>query len=93
MSAAKEFPLPVRRFATRAEMGAAAAADVADFLRAKISIAGHGVRVIFAAADSQRDMLESLIADHRLDWGRITASIWTSTSGCRRILRSGLAIG
>jgi len=73
MSATTEYPLPVRRFATRREMGAAAAADVADFLRAKIGIAGHGVRVIFAAADSQRDMLESLIADHRLDWGRITA--------------------
>jgi glucosamine-6-phosphate deaminase len=69
----KEYPLPVRRFATRSEMGAAAAADIADFLRAKIGIAGHGVRVIFAAADSQRDMLESLIADHRLDWARITA--------------------
>ncbi|MGH7124513.1 MAG: 6-phosphogluconolactonase [Stellaceae bacterium] len=70
---AKEYPLPVRRFATRGEMGRAAAADIADFLRAKIGIAGRGVRVIFAAADSQRDMLESLIADHRLDWGRITA--------------------
>ena len=69
----KDYPLPVRRFATRREMGAAAAADIADFLRAKIGIAGHGVRVIFAAADSQRDMLESLIADHRLDWGRVTA--------------------
>ncbi|HXA72151.1 MAG TPA: 6-phosphogluconolactonase [Stellaceae bacterium] len=69
----KDYPLPVRVFATRREMGAAAAADLADFLRAKIGIAGHGVRVIFAAADSQRDMLESLIADQRLDWGRITA--------------------
>jgi glucosamine-6-phosphate deaminase len=69
----KEYPLPVRVFATRREMGAAAAADIADFLRAKIGIAGHGVRVIFAAADSQRDMLESLIADQRLDWSRITA--------------------
>lgn len=53
-------------------MGAAAAADVADFLRVKIGVAG-GARVIFAAADSQRDMLESLIAEQRLDWGRITA--------------------
>ena len=69
----KDYPLPVRVFATRGEMGAAAAADIADFLRAKIGIAGHGVRVIFAAADSQRDMLESLIADQRIDWGRITA--------------------
>jgi glucosamine-6-phosphate deaminase len=69
----KEYPLPVRVFATRREMGAAAAADIADFLRAKIGIAGRGARVIFAAADSQRDMLESLIADQWLDWGRITA--------------------
>jgi len=73
LDTAKEYPLPVRRFATRGEMGRAAAADVADFLRAKIGIAGRGVRVIFAAADSQRDMLESLIADHRIDWARITA--------------------
>ncbi len=70
---AKEYSLPIRRFATRSEMGRAAAADIADFLRAKIGIAGRGVRVIFASADSQRDMLESLIADHRIDWGRITA--------------------
>lgn len=70
---AKEYPLPVRRFATRSEMGRAAAADIADFLRAKIGIAGRGVRVIFAAADSQRDMLESLIGDERLDWSRMTA--------------------
>ena len=69
----KDYPLPVRVFATRREMGAAAAADVADFLRAKIGIGGHDVRVIFAAADSQRDMLGSLIADQRLDWSRVTA--------------------
>jgi glucosamine-6-phosphate deaminase len=72
MSAPSEYPLALRRFATRREMGAAAAADIADFLRGKIGIAG-GVRVIFAAADSQRDMLESLIADQPLDWGRVTA--------------------
>src|ERR1700693_964765 len=69
----KEYALPVRVFAARREMGAAAAADIADFLRAKIGIAGRGVRVIFASADSQRDMLERLIGDHRLDLGRITA--------------------
>jgi glucosamine-6-phosphate deaminase len=73
MSEPAEYPLTVRRFATRSEMGRAAAADVADFLRAKIGISGRRVRVIFASADSQRDMLESLIADHRIDWGRITA--------------------
>ena len=72
-AAVKEYLLSVRRFATRREMGVAAAADLAAFLRAKLGIGGHGARVIFAAADSQRDMLESLIADQRLDWGRITA--------------------
>ena len=70
---AKEYPLAIRRFTTRREMGAAAAADIADFLRAKMGIGGRGVRVIFAAADSQRDMLRSLIADQRLDWSRVTA--------------------
>jgi glucosamine-6-phosphate deaminase len=67
-----EYPLAVRRFATRREMGRAAAADIADFLRGKIAVAGRA-RVIFAAADSQRDMLESLVAEQGLDWGRVTA--------------------
>src|SRR6202023_2908818 len=67
-----EYPLPARRFATRREMGRAAAADIADFLRGKIAVVG-GVRVVFAAADSQRDMLESLVGEQGLDWGRVTA--------------------
>jgi glucosamine-6-phosphate deaminase len=68
---AREYKLPVRRFPTRREMGATAAADISDFLRAKMRANGQ-VRVIFAAADSQRDMLESLIADQSLDWSGVT---------------------
>jgi glucosamine-6-phosphate deaminase len=71
LNIAREHTLQVLRFPTRREMGRAAAADIADFLRAKIRANGQ-VRVIFAAADSQRDMLESLIADQSLDWSGVT---------------------
>jgi len=71
MSPPQEYKLSVRRFSTRREMGKTAAADIAAFLRTKLRANG-GVRVIFAAADSQRDMLESLISDQSLDWSAVT---------------------
>lgn len=62
----------VLSFATRAEMGQAAAADVAADLRARLA-RQSGVRMIFAAAVSQSDMLEALIAAPGIDWRRVTA--------------------
>ena len=62
----------VRSFPDRAAMGAAAANDVADELRGRL--AGHaGVRMIFAAAPSQSDMLDRLVAAPGIDWSRVTA--------------------
>ncbi|MBS7697669.1 MAG: 6-phosphogluconolactonase [Chelatococcus sp.] len=53
-------------------MGRAAAADVAAELRARLA-RQPGVRMIFAAAVSQNDMLEALIAEPGIDWRRVTA--------------------
>ncbi|MDI4648271.1 glucosamine-6-phosphate deaminase [Cohnella hashimotonis] len=64
--------LKIRVYRTRGEMGAAAGADAAvkikELLRAKGSI-----RMIFAAAPSQNEMLDALAADPEIDWTRITA--------------------
>jgi len=57
---------------TRAEMGAMAAAEIAAALRAKLEEQG-GVRVVFAAAPSQSEMLRALIAEPGIDWARVTA--------------------
>ncbi|MHA6624911.1 6-phosphogluconolactonase [Pseudonocardia sichuanensis] len=62
----------VRSFSDRAAMGAAAAADVADELRARLA-AQDAVRMVFAAAPSQSDMLDRLVAAPGIDWTRVTA--------------------
>ncbi len=64
--------MDVRRFATRDEMGRAAATAVARAMRAAISDKG-GVRMIFASAPSQREMLEALAEEPGIDWSRVTA--------------------
>lgn len=66
-----ERPL-VLSFVTRAEMGRAAAADLADELRARLQ-RQSAVRMVFAAAPSQSDMLDALIAAPGIDWRRVTA--------------------
>lgn len=64
--------LQVRIFDTRAEMGAAAAQDIkrkfCELLAQK-----EQIHVIFAAAPSQNEVLESLVADKEIDWSRINA--------------------
>jgi glucosamine-6-phosphate deaminase len=64
--------LGVCSYATRAAMGRAAAHDIATEIRARLTIAA-GVRMIFAAAPSQNDMIEALIAEPGIDWRRVTA--------------------
>jgi glucosamine-6-phosphate deaminase len=64
--------LRVRSFATRTTMGREAARDIAAAIRARLAVAAN-VRMIFAAAPSQQDMIEALIAESAVDWGRITA--------------------
>lgn len=53
-------------------MGAAAAADVAAAMRDHLARSG-AVRMIFAAAPSQSDMLDALCAIDGIDWSRVTA--------------------
>jgi glucosamine-6-phosphate deaminase len=64
--------LRVHSFATRRAMGRQAAQDIAVEIRDRLAGAA-GVRMIFAAAPSQADMLEALIAESGIDWRRITA--------------------
>ncbi|MFB9950349.1 6-phosphogluconolactonase [Rhizobium puerariae] len=64
--------LSVESFATRAEMGAAAAADIAAALAGRLA-RQSGVRMVFAAAPSQADMLKALCAAPGIDWSRVAA--------------------
>lgn len=59
-------------FATRQEMGATAAADIAGHLRALLA-RQKGVRMIFASAPSQAEMLAALARAPGIDWSRVTA--------------------
>lgn len=53
-------------------MGAAAAAEVAGALRERLA-ARPAVRMVFAAAPSQQEMLDALAAEPGVDWTRVTA--------------------
>jgi glucosamine-6-phosphate deaminase len=64
--------LKVLSFDTRDRMAQAAAQDVAAAIHETIAAKG-AVRMIFAAAPSQADMLKSLVATAGLDFSRITA--------------------
>jgi glucosamine-6-phosphate deaminase len=57
---------------SRLEMGAKAASDVAVELRGRLK-KQSGVRMIFAAAPSQAEMLASMVGQQGIDWGRVTA--------------------
>lgn len=57
---------------SRQEMGQKAAADVAAELRRRLE-SQPAVRIIFAAAPSQAEMLASLITQPGVDWSRVTA--------------------
>lgn len=59
---------------TRDAMGAAAATEVAGELRRRLGADPEAtVRMVFAAAPSQQDMLDRLVAEEGIDWSRITA--------------------
>jgi glucosamine-6-phosphate deaminase len=62
----------VETFPSRAAMGRAAAAAVAEELRHRLA-AQHDVRMVFAAAPSQRELLDALAEEPGLDWRRVTA--------------------
>ena len=63
--------MSVQSFATRALMGDAAARDVADALRDALT-RQHDVRMVFAAAPSQAQMLAALCSAPGIDWTRVT---------------------
>ena len=62
----------VQVFENREMMGATAALDVAEALRIALAQKA-GVRMIFAAAPSQAQMLAGLCAAPDIDWARVTA--------------------
>lgn len=64
--------LAVQSFNSRADMGTAAAAEIAAALGDCLS-RQSSVRMVFAAAPSQADMLAALAATPGLDWHRVTA--------------------
>ena len=64
--------LKVNIYASRDEMGAAAAADVkAAILRALDE--KESINMIFAAAPSQNEVLANLANDKQIPWGRVNA--------------------
>lgn len=62
----------VRSFPSRALMGEAAAQDIAHALREALA-RQQSVRMVFAAAPSQAQMLAALCAAPDIDWTRVTA--------------------
>jgi glucosamine-6-phosphate deaminase len=64
--------LRVNVYPDRRALGAAAGADVAAKVR-QLQIGNSNLRMIFAAAPSQNEMLETLVSANGIDWSRITA--------------------
>jgi glucosamine-6-phosphate deaminase len=64
--------LKVNVYNDRRALGAAAGAEVAARIKQLLSVK-HGIRIIFAAAPSQNEVLKYLSADESIDWSRITA--------------------
>ncbi|MFD2080023.1 glucosamine-6-phosphate deaminase [Actinopolymorpha cephalotaxi] len=62
----------VRVFPDRASLGYAAAADIAAQLRERLNYQ-NSVRMVFAAAPSQQETLDALVAEVGIDWTRVTA--------------------
>ena len=64
--------LTVRILRSRAEMGKAAARDVAAEMRRLLAQRAE-ISMIFAAAPSQNETLAALAAEEGIDWGRVNA--------------------
>lgn len=64
--------LKVRVYRNRNEMGEAAGAEVASKIK-ELLMKRQTVRMIFAAAPSQNEMLDRLASDSDIDWQRVTA--------------------
>lgn len=68
----KKDNLDVKVYDTRENMGKAAAADVAACIRKALAVKNE-IYMIFAAAPSQNEFLEALVAEEGIEWGRIHA--------------------
>lgn len=68
----KKNELTVKIYPTRLEMGINAASEVADRIHTLLQ-KREQINMIFAAAPSQNEFLEALIADKTIDWSRINA--------------------
>jgi glucosamine-6-phosphate deaminase len=64
--------LIIKSFATRQEMGAVAAHEIAEDLRSRLASQDR-VRMVFAAAPSQSDVLAALARAEGIDWARVEA--------------------
>jgi glucosamine-6-phosphate deaminase len=64
--------LSVQLLSSRAELGKTAGRDVADAIRTAIAEQGTA-RVVFAAAPSQSETIESLVSAPGIDWSRVDA--------------------
>jgi glucosamine-6-phosphate deaminase len=65
-------PMDLQIAPTRAALGEEAARDIADAIRSRLQSQPY-LRMIFAAAPSQAEMLQALIKEPGIDWKRITA--------------------
>lgn len=68
----KQDMLTIKKFDTRAEMGMGAAVDAEKVISQIISEKGE-INMIFAAAPSQNEMLESLLSSQHIDWSKVNA--------------------
>lgn len=64
--------LSVKIYDTRKSMGEAAAAEISECIKKLLAIKDE-IYMIFAAAPSQNEMLEALVADGGIEWERIHA--------------------
>jgi glucosamine-6-phosphate deaminase len=72
MTSGLNISMDIRRVNSRNELGEAAGAEIAEAMRTRLQSQSH-LRVIFAAAPSQREMLRTLVAQRGIDWSRVTA--------------------
>ena len=68
----KQDQLEIKKYTTRQEMGAGAAADAEKVIAQIIQEKGH-INMIFAAAPSQNEMLQNLLHSERIDWSKVNA--------------------
>lgn len=64
--------MDIRIANTRGDLGKEAGTDIAEAIRTRLGQQRH-LRMIFAAAPSQREMLQTLVEQPGIDWQRITA--------------------